>query len=63
VRPYPRAPAKYWNWQRRGEITITQIEESTGANRNTIKVHWRKLASDRSLQQVGKGRRAWYTLK
>ncbi len=47
----------------RVEITIKGIEESSGANRNTIKVHLRKLASDNYLAQVGKGRGARYTLK
>jgi predicted HTH transcriptional regulator len=47
----------------RGEITVKELEESTGANRNTIKVHLRKLASDNYLAQVGKGRGARYTLK
>ena len=28
----------------RGEITVKEIEESTGANRNTIKVHVKRLA-------------------
>src|SRR6516225_960182 len=40
----------------RGEITVREVEESTGANRNTVKVHLRKLASDSYLAQVGKGR-------
>jgi len=47
----------------RGEITIKEIKESTGANRNTIKLHLRKLATDNYLAQVGKGRGARYTLK
>jgi len=47
----------------RGEITVKEIEESTGANRNTIKVHVKKLAGDQYLTQVGKGRGARYTLK
>jgi Fic family protein len=47
----------------RGEITVKEIEESTGANRNTVKAHLRKLASDNYLVQVGKGRGARYTLK
>jgi Fic family protein len=48
---------------KRGEITVKEIEESTGANRNTIKVHVRKLAVDHYLTPVGKGRGARYTLK
>ena len=47
----------------RGEIAVKEIEESTGANRNTIKVHLRKLANDNYLAQIGNGRGARYTLK
>jgi predicted HTH transcriptional regulator len=47
----------------RGEITVKEIEESTGAKRNTIKLHLPKLASDNYLAQVGKGRGARYMLK
>jgi predicted HTH transcriptional regulator len=46
----------------RDEITVKEIEDSTGANRNTIKVHV-ELAADHYLMQVGKGRKARYTLK
>ena len=47
----------------RGEITITEIKDSTGANRNTIKVHLKKLAEQHSLAQLGKGHGARYTIK
>jgi Fic family protein len=47
----------------RSEITITEIEDSTGANRNTIKVHLKKLAEHHYLVQLGKGRGARYTMK
>jgi Fic family protein len=47
----------------RGEINVKEIEESTGANRNTIKVHLKKLAEQHYLAQVGKGRGARYTVK
>jgi Fic family protein len=47
----------------RGEVTVKEIEETTKANRNTIKVHVRKLAGENYLAQVGKGRGARYTLK
>jgi predicted ArsR family transcriptional regulator len=40
--------------KRRSEITITEIEDSTGANRNTIKVHLKKLAEQHYLVQLGK---------
>jgi Fic family protein len=47
----------------RGEITVKEIEDTTGANRNTIKVHVKKLAEQHYLLQVGKGRGARYTIK
>ena len=47
----------------RDEITVKEIEDSTGANRNTIKVHVKKLAADHYLMQVGKGRGARYIIK
>ena len=47
----------------RGEITVKEIEDATGANRNTIKVHVKKLAEQHYLAQVGKGRGARYTIK
>jgi Fic family protein len=47
----------------RGEVTVKEIEDSTGANRNTIKVHVKKLAEQQYLRQVGQGRGARYTIK
>jgi len=47
----------------RGEITVREIEEFTSANRNTIKAHLRKVASDNHLTQIGMGRGARYTMK
>jgi Fic family protein len=47
----------------RGEITVADIEDSTGANRNTIKAHLRKLVEQQYLLQVGKGRGGRYTIK
>lgn len=47
----------------RGEITVKEIEEATSANRNTIKVHTKKLVASNYLMQVGQGRGARYTLK
>ena len=38
----------------RGEITATAIEDSTGANRDTIKLHLKKLAEQHHRTQVGK---------
>jgi predicted HTH transcriptional regulator len=43
----------------RGEITGKEIDESTGANRNTIKVHFAK-AGERQLP--GASRHPWRTL-
>jgi predicted transcriptional regulator len=48
--------------KRRREITVKEIEDSTGANRNTIKVHLKKLAEQHYLAQVGKGRGALYVI-
>ena len=47
----------------RGEITVKEIEGSTGANRNTIKVHVKNLAEQHYLRQVGQGRGARYMIK
>jgi phenylpyruvate tautomerase PptA (4-oxalocrotonate tautomerase family) len=44
-------------------IAVKAIEDATGTNRNTIKVHVKKLAEQHYLLQVGKGRGARYTLK
>lgn len=47
----------------RSEITVKEIEESTKANRNTIKAHLKKLTEQEYLISVGKGRGARYTQK
>ena len=47
----------------RGEITVREIEDVTQANRNTIKLHLKKLAEQEYLVAVGKGRGARYTVK
>ena len=47
----------------RSEITVKEIEKSTGANRNTIKVHVKNLAEQQYLRQVGQGRGARYMTK
>ncbi|MGH7193293.1 MAG: Fic family protein, partial [Candidatus Saccharimonadales bacterium] len=44
----------------RGEITVKDIEEATGANRNTIKAHMKNLAGQHYLTRLGKGRGARY---
>jgi Fic family protein len=47
----------------RSEITVKEIEDSTGANRNTIKFHVKKLTEQHYLQPVGRGRGVRYTIK
>lgn len=47
----------------RGEITVKEIEDATGANRNTIKAHLKKLAGEQYLAHLGKGRGARYVMK
>ncbi len=46
----------------RGEISIKEIEDSTGANRNTIKSHLKKLTDLNYLKAIGQGRGAGYIL-
>jgi Fic family protein len=48
---------------RREEVTVREIEDATGANRNTIKAHVKKLAEQDYLLALGRGRGARYTLK
>ena len=47
----------------RDEITVKEIEDTTGANRNTIEMHVKKLAEQHYLIQACKGRGARYTIK
>ena len=47
----------------RDEVTVKEIEDATGANRNTIKVHVKKLAEQHYLIPARKGRGARYTIK
>lgn len=46
-----------------GKITIGDVVLLTGANRNTLKVHLRKLIQLNHLEQHGQGRGVWYCLK
>ena len=43
-----------------GRITMKYMVILTGANRNTLKEHFRKLVENRQLVIQGKGRGAWY---
>ena len=46
-----------------GRITISQAVKLTGANRNTLKQHFRSLVESGKLDQHGKGRGVWYGLR
>jgi len=46
-----------------GRITIGASIKLTGANRNTLKQHFRTLVEQCHLHQYGKGRGVWYELK
>jgi Fic family protein len=46
-----------------GRITISDAVRLTGANRNALKVHFRKLTQLNHLEQHGEGRGVWYALK
>ena len=43
-------------------MTVRDIQRLTGANRNTIKVHLKRLVGLRQLTQEGKGKGTWYRL-
>jgi Fic family protein len=43
-----------------GRVTIKDMSILTGASRNTLKDHFRKLAENRQLTMYGKGRGVWY---
>ncbi len=47
----------------RGEISVGEIEDASGSNRNTIKAHLKKLVEQEYLVAVGKGRGARYCVK
>lgn len=43
-----------------GRLTVSQLVELTGANRNTIKKHLQNLVASQQLAQHGKGKGTWY---
>jgi Fic family protein len=43
-------------------LTIVQLAEITGANRNTLKVRLRELVTTGRIRQHGKARATWYSL-
>lgn len=46
--------------QNQGRVTMNEIVLVSGANRNTVKTHLRKLVQANQIQQYGAGRGAWY---
>jgi Fic family protein len=48
--------------QKQGRITINEIVLASGANRNTVKAHLRKLVQTNQLTPHGAGRGVWYSL-
>ena len=46
--------------QQQGRTTVQEIVLASGANRNTVKAHLRKLALTGKIKQNGSGRGAWY---
>ena len=46
----------------RGRISIGEAETLTGANRNTLKLHFKALRERGLLVLHGQGRGAWYSL-
>jgi Fic family protein len=44
-------------------LSIAEIEILTKANRNTLKVRLRELVRDNFIEQCGKARSTWYSLK
>ena len=45
-----------------GRVTIKEMLILTGASRNTLKDHFRKLVENRQLTMQGKGRGVWYRI-
>ena len=46
-----------------GRVTVKDMVILTGASRNTLKEHFRKLVENRQLTMQGKGRGVWYRIK
>ncbi|MDR0466517.1 MAG: Fic family protein [Deltaproteobacteria bacterium] len=45
-----------------GRVTLREMTILTGASRNTLKAHFRKLVENRRLTMHGKGRGVWYRI-
>ncbi len=48
--------------RRRGRITIGEMIRATGANRNTLKEHFKRLLEHNHLVRHGNGKATWYAL-
>jgi Fic family protein len=48
--------------RKHGRVTISDIVKLTGANKNTLKQHFRQLVAQGHLALPGGGRGAWYAL-
>lgn len=46
----------------RERLTIAELADITGANRNTLKVRLRELVASRRIRQHGRARATWYSL-
>ena len=46
----------------RGRVTISEVIRLSGANRNTLKVHFKKLQKQGRLIRHGTGKASWYAL-
>ena len=46
-----------------GRVTMGHVIRLTGANRNTLKQHFRALVEQGHLNQRGNGHGAWYELQ
>ncbi len=47
----------------RGRVTMGEVIALTGANRNTLKLHFRTLVEQGRLRRHGRGRGVWYQLQ
>jgi len=60
----PELAAKLFELTReQGRLTMADAVKLTGANRNTLKQHFRALVSDGHLQLHGQARGAWYSVR
>lgn len=49
-------------FEKQPRLTVSDITELTGANRNTIKVRLRELVASEHIRQHGKARATWYAV-